>query len=99
MKIVFLARSLDYGGAERQLVTLAAGLRERGHEVSIAVFYSGGNLEARAWDAGVAILSLGECGRWDVAGFAWRLLKTLRALRPDVLHGYLATANLIASDE
>ena len=96
MKIVFLARSLDYGGAERQLVTLAAGLRERGHEVSIAVFYSGGNLEARARDAGVAILSLGKRGRWDVAGFAWRFLKTLRALRPDILHGYLATADLLA---
>ena len=96
MKIVFLARSLDYGGAERQLVTLAVGLREKGHEVSIAVFYSGGELEIQARDAGVAILPLGKRGRWDVAGFAWRLLKTLRAARPDILHGYLATANLLA---
>ncbi len=96
MKILFLARSLDGGGAERQLVTLAVGLRERGHEVSIAAFYSGGELETQARNAGVAILSLGKRGRWDVVGFAWRLLKTLRAARPDILHGYLATANLFA---
>ncbi len=96
MKILFLARSLDGGGAERQLITLAVGLRERGHEVDIAVFYSGGDLGARAREAGVNILPLGKRGRWDVAGFAWRLLKTLRAARPDILHGYLATANLFA---
>lgn len=96
MKILFLARSLDGGGAERQLVTLAVGLRERGHEVAIAAFYSGGALEAQASNTGVAILPLGKRGRWDVVGFAWRLIKTLRAARPDILHGYLATANLLA---
>ncbi|MCH8096594.1 MAG: glycosyltransferase [Proteobacteria bacterium] len=96
MKIMFLARSLDGGGAERQLVTLAVGLRKRGHEVAIAVFYPGGEFETQARNAGVAILPLGKRGRWDVVGFAWRLLKTLRAARPDILHGYLATANLLA---
>jgi glycosyltransferase involved in cell wall biosynthesis len=96
MKILFLARSLDGGGAERQLVTLAVGLRERGHEVAIATFYSGGELETQARGAGVAIVALGKRGRWGVVGFAWRLIKTLRAARPDILHGYLATANLLA---
>ena len=96
MKTLFLARSLDGGGAERQLVTLAVGLRQRGHEVAIAAFYSGGELETQARNAGVAIVALGKRGRWDVVGFAWRLLKTLRAARPDILHGYLATANLFA---
>ena len=96
MKTLFLARSLDGGGAERQLVTLAVGLRQRGHEVAIAAFYSGGELETQARNAGVAIVALGKRGRWDVVGFAWRLIKTLRAARPDILHGYLATANLLA---
>ena len=46
MKIVFLIRSLAFGGAERQLVALARGLHERGHEVRVGVFYGDGPLEA-----------------------------------------------------
>ena len=42
MKILFLTRSLDSGGAERQLLNLAIGLRDRGHDVAIATFYDGG---------------------------------------------------------
>ena len=33
MKIVFLIRTLTFGGAERQLVALAKGLDERGNLV------------------------------------------------------------------
>jgi hypothetical protein len=36
--ILFLARSLDRGGAERQLVVLDKGLTYRGHAVAVAVF-------------------------------------------------------------
>jgi len=39
MKILFLIRSLEYGGAERQLVELAKGLYEKGCGISILVFY------------------------------------------------------------
>ena len=58
MKIVLLTRCLDYGGAERQLVLLAGGLRDRGHQLEVAVFYAGGPLQEelrrRAARAGVA---------------------------------------------
>ena len=69
MKILFLTRSLDYGGAERQLVILARGLRDRGHEVAVAVFYPGGALESELRDTGVTAISLAKSGRWDVLGF------------------------------
>ena len=38
MRILFLIRSLEVGGAERQLVLLANGLARRGHQVAVAVF-------------------------------------------------------------
>ncbi len=44
MKIFFLTRSLNYGGAERQLIVLAKGLCAKGHEIVVAPFYSGGPL-------------------------------------------------------
>ena len=100
MKILFLLRSLDYGGAERQLVLLAKGLCERGHDVVVAVFYSGdtlgSTLEGELRDARVRFHSLNKAGRWDVFGFIVRLIRFLRDERPDILHTYLFDPNLLA---
>jgi glycosyltransferase involved in cell wall biosynthesis len=90
MKILFLTRSLNIGGAERQLVLLARGLHQRGHEVAVAVFYSGGPLEADLKKASVRILPLNKRGRWDVLGFLTRLIRTVLYERPDLLHSYIS---------
>lgn len=92
--ILFLIRSLSTGGAERQLVALANGLAERGHKVSVAVFYGGGDLERDL--RGARLHDLGKAGRWDLPAFFLRLVRLIRKLRPDVLHGYLGTANLLS---
>lgn len=93
MKIVFLIRSLTFGGAERQLVALACGLRQRGHEVHVGVFYAGGPLEADLHAAGVPVTVLNKTGRWDILGFLFRLARFLRRERPQVFHGYLGASN------
>lgn len=97
MKIVILARALDYGGAERQLVELAKGLHAAGHEVGVIAFYPGGPLEQVLRSSGVAVHSIGKRGRWDIVGFAFRLARRLRALRPEILHGYLGVPNIVAA--
>ena len=89
MKILFLTRSLNVGGAERQLVLLARGLHQRGHDVAVALFYSGGPLEADLREASVRILPLNKRGRWDVVGFLTRLVRTVLHERPDLLHPYI----------
>ncbi len=96
MKILFLARALNVGGAERQLVALALGLRKRGHEVAVSVFYPGGMLETELKEAGIPVLSLAKRGRWDVAGFVVRLIKTVRQYRPDLLHTYICNLATVA---
>lgn len=95
MKIVFLIRSLTFGGAERQLVALARGLHERGHDIRVGVFYADGPLEADLREAGVRVTVLDKGGRWDLAGFMVRLTRFLRNERPDVFHGYLGTSNYL----
>ncbi len=94
-KILFLIRSLNYGGAQRQLVALAKGLHERGHNVVVAVFYHGGPLEQDLNDAGVSVIILGKRKRWDVFPFLWRLICLVYREKPDILHGYLFEANLL----
>ncbi len=95
MKVTFLTRHLGYGGAERQLVVLAKGLHERGHSVTVTVFYAGGLLENELHKAGVTMRSVNKRGRWDVVGFLFRLLKIVRQEKPDILHGYLGVPNIL----
>lgn len=95
MKIAFLIRSLHLGGAERQLVALAKGLSARGHAVEVLTFYKGGPLGAELSEAGIPLWELDKRGRWDVLGFAIRLIGRVRRSQPDVLHGYLAVPNIL----
>lgn len=95
MKIVFLIRSLTFGGAERQLIALAKGLHARGHDVHVGVFYAGGPLEADLHAAGVPVTVIGKSGRWDVLGFSIRLARFLHRERPHVFHGYLGSSNTL----
>ncbi len=95
MKILFLVRSLDVGGAEGQVVSLAIGLRQRGHATAVAVCYAGGPLERELRDAAVPVLPLEKRSRRDTTGFFGRLVRVARRERPDVLHGYLDLPNLL----
>lgn len=95
-RLAFLIRDLGHGGAQRQLVTLAKALAARGgYEVTVVHFYPGG-YEVELQVAGVKTLCVGKRHRWDLAGFFFRLVKGMRALRPEVIHGYLHEANLMA---
>jgi glycosyltransferase involved in cell wall biosynthesis len=95
--VLFLARSLERGGAERQLVVLAKGLASRGHGVTVAVFYAGGAFEAELAMAGVRIIDLAKQGRWNLVSFLIRMARLLREERPAVLHSYLGVPNILAA--
>lgn len=95
LRIFFLVPSLAVGGAETQLTHLAEGLAARGHEVTVAVHYSGGALEGRLH--GARLVRLDKAGRWDLAGFALRLVRAVRACGPDVVCTFLGTPNILAA--
>jgi len=97
VKIALLTRSLDRGGAERQLCLLAGALKQRGHDVSVLTFYPGGALAADLAAVGVARIALEKHGRWDLLGFFSRLLSWLRRERPDLIYSFMPTANLTAT--
>lgn len=96
LKLLFLIRDLHPGGAQYQLSVLAQGLRQRGHQVGIAVFYPGGSLEPALRAADVSIYSLDKRGRWDLLGFFWRLQRCLRQTGARCIHSYLPVANLLS---
>ncbi len=55
MRVLFIIESLGRGGAERQMVTLGAGLAARGHEVHIGCLHHPGPLGEEALEAGIAV--------------------------------------------
>jgi glycosyltransferase involved in cell wall biosynthesis len=80
MRIVQLVTSAGRGGAEVQVAQLAAGLRRRGHEVTVLSL-----TESLGMRPGVP----------NPLGLV-RLVALLRRLRPQVLHAHLFHANLLA---
>ena len=96
MKILFLSRSLESGGAERQLAVLAAGLSRIGWKVVVVSFYYEGSCGSELEQNGVTIRYLHKKGRWDVVGFTLRLIKVIREECPDIIHGYLPVPNVLS---
>jgi glycosyltransferase involved in cell wall biosynthesis len=97
LKVTFLIRSLQVGGAERQLVTLAKSLASRNHVVRVVSFYPGGAFEHGLEAAGVSLHHLAKRSRWDIISPFLRLVQILRQSQPDILHGYLGSANVAAA--
>ena len=95
VKICFVIRQLNMGGAQRQLLNLIAALSPAEFDVSLVTFYRGGEFEADARAIRhLRLFCIDKRGRYDLLGAARRFLKVLRQVDPDVLHGYLYLGNL-----
>jgi glycosyltransferase involved in cell wall biosynthesis len=94
--IFLLVRSLGTGGAERQLVQLALGLKERGYVVRVGVFYNEGPLLPDLESGEISVVDLGKKGRWDLLGFLFRVKHAIADAEPEIVYSFLGGANLIA---
>ncbi len=95
-RVLFLIRSLDVGGAERQLVQLAIALQRKCVETEVLVFYDGGLLRSELEHANVQVFSAGKRGRWDLLTSVTRLVRHIRERRPDVIYSFMSSANILA---
>lgn len=96
MKVCFLIRSLNIGGAERQLLVLLKNIDTKRIQPVVISFYSEGTLVSEFKKIGIPFRSLEKKGRWDVIPFFLRLIKTLKDENPDIVFSYLVAANLLA---
>jgi glycosyltransferase involved in cell wall biosynthesis len=90
IRVAFLTPTLQAGGAERQMLTIATALPREAFEVRFLVLSEGGPLAAEAEAAGIAVHILGlrqpDCVRSRLAclGGAARALRRYRRLTADV---------------
>jgi hypothetical protein len=97
VRITFVIRRLDVGGAERQLALLAAELARRGHAVTVVTLYPGGALEPQVRSAGVAVVSACKSGRWDLIGFFGRFYGACKSSRPEIVCGWMPFENIVSA--
>ena len=91
-----MADGMNAGGAETHVETLARGLMERGHTVSL--FSTGGAVADRLFREGIATHTVPRVGRNPFRFFAARrrLCRLMRTERFDVLHAHTRMTALIS---
>ena len=99
-KIAILSTWLGPGGAERQLVRLARGLQDRGWKVRVISAVDLAPLGERVLveeleGAGIPPVSLGMPRTTPDPRVLTRLVRELRAFRPDVLTSFMFHANVL----
>jgi glycosyltransferase involved in cell wall biosynthesis len=106
-RILILVTTLGFGGAEKQVVSLATELKTRGWEVAIASLVSATSLRSLAWaseyllcarqleNQQIQVHSLDM--RRGVPDFTaiFRLRSLIRNFRPDVVHCHMFHANIL----
>ncbi|CAG0984276.1 Putative glycosyltransferase EpsF [Burkholderiales bacterium] len=95
VKVTLLAWSRELGGAERQLVNLACGLRRRGHDVLVVVFFPNRYVEASLRETGTPFRVLGVRGRWDAYRYLVRFLAEALTRDSHVVYAFLQVPNLL----
>jgi glycosyltransferase involved in cell wall biosynthesis len=89
MKILYLITKSNWGGAQRHVFDLAVAMKEKGHDVAVALG-GDGTLRTRLEAAGIYTHSITTLGR-DIstskdAGSLKEIISVIRHRRPDVLH-------------
>lgn len=93
MNILHVITSLARGGAENQLLLLAAHQRAAGHQVAVAGLKEPSDLAPAFAAAAVTPHALG-LRRYGDPGPVARLRALVAALRPDIVHAHLPPAEL-----
>jgi glycosyltransferase involved in cell wall biosynthesis len=89
MKILYLITKSNWGGAQRHVFDLATAMRDKGHDVAVALG-GDGTLRTRLEAAGIYTHSIATLGR-DIstgkdAGSLKEIMSVIRHRRPDILH-------------
>ena len=94
MKILLVITSVEPGGAEHHLLSLASGQVRRGYKVGVAYLKSSErNLEKSFTTSGVEVFSLGLTRYGQIAPVC-KLKKLIQNFAPDLVHGHLPPAEV-----
>jgi glycosyltransferase involved in cell wall biosynthesis len=97
IRVMFINRRFERGGAERQLIELTKNLDKSRFHVCVTTFYDGGALYPQIQTVpGVSLVNLHKRGRWDTVCFLRRFWLAARKFRPQIIVGYMTVANVLS---
>lgn len=98
MKITYLIKTLETGGAEAMVPRVIRVMRACGHEVQVLAIEPGDRGSTPGLDAlQIPYRFLFPHRRWNKAAVAWALLRAFRRDRPDVIWTSLTVATVLGS--
>lgn len=86
MRIIQVIRSMTFGGAENHVLSLSLGLREKGHEVLVAV-PTGSWIDAQCRANRLPVETLPMRGIADIFSY-WKLHRLIQRWRADIVHAH-----------
>ena len=95
MRILCVITNLDTGGAQRQLVNLARGLKRRGHHVEFFTYYPQGFFKPELDQADIPVHLCLKKNRYSLTP-VWELRRRIRCGAFDVVLAFLETAVVYA---
>lgn len=91
-RVAFVIDKLESGGAQRQLVMLAAALKDRGYGVEVFVYHQDGFFAEDFREAGVPVSLVPFRNK---AHLVHTMRETIKASDPDIVISYLAGPNAL----
>jgi glycosyltransferase involved in cell wall biosynthesis len=96
MKIVYITTGLYTGGAENMLYKLLSKInRERFNPVVVSLM-DHGTVGDRIASLGVPVYTIGMKSGMPTPAAIWKLIRTMRQLKPDLIQGWMYHGNLAA---
>ena len=97
MKIAYLIKKLEYGGAEKQLMSVAQEQRRQGHEVLIITLQEPYRIfHDEMTNAGIAVHENRLESAFHLPRTAFSIYRDLLNFQPDVIHSHMFHANIVA---
>lgn len=84
--------TLERGGAEKQMVLLACGLRDLGIDVHVCTLTRGGPLAAELTKSQIPVHAIEKRWKFDPSAW-WRLRCLIQRLAPTLVHTWIFAAN------
>lgn len=94
-KIWYVLPTMNLGGAEKHVVSLAGALRKRGYETGIVTIFQEGTLASEIQREGIPFVCLHASRDWRLSTFH-SLWKWMRSTPVDILHTYLFSFHFFA---
>ncbi len=94
IKILYIIPTLDYGGAERQLIQLSINLDKRLFDVAVVLLSDRSRLLTETYSdtQAIRVVKLKDSGRYNLLKL-FELRRLYKQERPDIIHTFLPTAN------